>query len=58
MKLVLINADHEEDTLDNIVRIKQTIFRIAYLYRKCTDCRINIQYTYIVGKYKIYLYEL
>jgi hypothetical protein len=21
-------------------------------------CSINIQYTYIVGKYKIYLYEL
>ena len=25
-----------------LVRIKQTIIRIAYLYRKCTDCRINL----------------
>ena len=25
-----------------IVRIKQKKFRIAYLYSKCTDCRINI----------------
>ena len=41
-----------------LVRIKQKIIRIVYLYSKCTDCRINIQYTYIVGKYKIYLYEL
>ena len=25
-----------------IVRIKKTFIRIAYLYSKCTDCRINI----------------
>ena len=24
-----------------LVRIKQQIIRIAYLYRKCTDCRIK-----------------
>ena len=30
-----------------IVRIKQKFIRIAYLYSKCTDCRINIQYIYI-----------
>ena len=41
-----------------LVRIKQKFIRIAYVYRKCTDCRINIQYTYIVGKYNIYLYDL
>jgi hypothetical protein len=41
-----------------LVRIKQKFIPIPYLYSKCTDCRINIQYTYIVGKYKIYLYEL
>ena len=40
-----------------LVRIKQKFTRIAYLYSKCTYCRINIQYTYIVGKYKIYLYS-
>ena len=25
-----------------LVRIKQKFIRIAYLYRKCTDCRINM----------------
>ena len=25
-----------------LVRIKQKIIRVAYLYRKCTDCRINM----------------
>ena len=25
-----------------LVRIKQKIIRIAYLYSKCTDCRINM----------------
>jgi hypothetical protein len=27
-----------------IVRIKQKFIRIAYLYSKCTDCRINLEY--------------
>ena len=27
-----------------LIRIKQTFIRIAYLYSKCTDCRINIMY--------------
>ena len=29
-----------------LVRIKQKCIRMAYLYSKCTDCRINI-YIYI-----------
>ena len=41
-----------------LVRIKQKCIHIAYLYSKRTDCRINIQYTYIVGKYTIYLYSI
>ena len=28
-----------------LVRIKQKFIRIAYLYSKCTDCRINSVYT-------------
>ena len=28
-----------------LVRIKQKCIRIAYLYSKCTDCRIKTQYT-------------
>ena len=27
--------------LKSILRIKQKFIRIAYLYSKCTDCRIN-----------------
>jgi hypothetical protein len=30
-----------------LVRIKKKCIRIAYLYSKCTDCRINIIYIYI-----------
>jgi hypothetical protein len=30
----------------------------AYRYMLYDNKQINIQYTYIVGKYKIYLYEL
>ena len=26
----------------HLVRIKQKFIRIAYLYSKCTDCRINL----------------
>ena len=28
-----------------LVRIKQKFIRIAYLYSKCTDCRINFYYS-------------
>jgi hypothetical protein len=31
-----------------LVRIKQTFIRIAYLYSKCTDCRINYNYLCIM----------
>jgi hypothetical protein len=41
-----------------LVRIKQKFIRIAYLYSKCTDCRINIQYWSVDGKYRIYLTRL
>jgi hypothetical protein len=36
---------------DNSVHFKLIIYKIIW-------SMINIQYTYIVGKYKIYLYEL
>jgi hypothetical protein len=38
-----------------LVRIKQKFIRIAYLYSKCTDCRINV---YIRTWWCLYLYQL
>ena len=32
-----------------LVRIKQKFIRIAYLYSKCTDCRINNLYKILFG---------
>jgi hypothetical protein len=40
------------------VLTKQTLIRVVYLYSKCTDCRINIQYWSVDGKYRIYLTRL
>jgi hypothetical protein len=37
---------------------KAKIIRIAYLYSKCTDCRIKDYTMHIGSKYQIYLYEL
>ena len=39
------------------------LFSVSYMYLFyypyfIFNAKINIQYTYIVGKYKIYLYEL
>ena len=34
-----------------LVRIKQKFIRIAYLYSKCTDCRINATYAHL---YRLY----
>ena len=39
-------------------RIKHKFICILLLYSKYNDCRIHIQYTYIVGKYIIYLHKL
>jgi hypothetical protein len=34
-----------------LVRIKQKFIRIAYLYSKCTDCRINCYSTFLFHYY-------